>query len=240
MITAAFLFPDILYFCSMDVKIEDSWKQLLRSEFEQEYFRNLVHFVREEYAAHRMGIFPPASLIFKAFDACPADRLKVVILGQDPYPTRGHANGLCFSINPNVRPFAKSLINIFKEIETDLNKPIPGTGDLSRWAEQGVLLLNSILTVREGKPQSHQGKGWERFTDAVIQKISDENEGIVFMLWGGYARNKGKNIDRNKHFVLESGHPSPMSANQGLWFGNRHFSKANEYLQKTGKTPVNW
>ena len=224
----------------MDVKIEESWKLLLKQEFEKQYFSNLVSFVKEEYTANRTGIFPPASLIFKAFDACPVDRLKVVILGQDPYPTRGHANGLCFSINPDVRPFAKSLINIFKEIESDLGQLPPQNGDLSRWAEQGVLLLNSILTVREGKPQSHQGKGWEQFTDAVIQKISDETEGVVFMLWGGYARSKGKNIDRNRHFVLESGHPSPMSANQGLWFGNRHFSKANDYLKKTGKDPVNW
>lgn len=224
----------------MDVKIEKSWKQSLQSEFEKDYFNQLVQFVRQEYKENPGHTFPSASFIFRAFDACPTSKLKVVILGQDPYPTRGHANGLCFSINPDVRPFAKSLINIFKEIESDLKKPMPENGDLSRWAEQGVLLLNSILTVREGQPQSHQGKGWERFTDAVIQKISDEHEGIVFMLWGGYARNKGKNIDRTKHFVLESGHPSPMSANQGLWFGNRHFSKANDYLLKNGKTPINW
>lgn len=224
----------------MDVKIEQSWKQSLQSEFEKNYFNQLVQFVRQEYKENQGRTFPPASFIFRAFDACPTSNLKVVILGQDPYPTRGHANGLCFSINPDVRPFAKSLINIFKEIESDLKKPIPDNGDLSHWADQGVLLLNSILTVREGQPQSHQGKGWEKFTDAVIQKISDEHEGIVFMLWGGYARNKGKNIDRTKHFVLESGHPSPMSANQGLWFGNKHFSKANDYLSRIGKTPINW
>lgn len=224
----------------MDVKIEQSWKSSLQNEFEKDYFNQLVQFVRQEYKDNQGRVFPPASFIFRAFDACPKNNLKVVILGQDPYPTRGHANGLCFSINPSVHPFAKSLINIFKEIESDTKKPIPENGDLSRWAEQGVLLLNSILTVREGQPQSHQGKGWEMFTDAVIQKISDEHEGIVFMLWGGYARNKGKNIDKTKHFVLESGHPSPMSANQGLWFGNRHFSKANDYLLNTGKTPINW
>lgn len=224
----------------MDVRIEQSWKKLLQNEFEKEYFNQLVQFVKQEYKENHGNTFPPAPFIFRAFDACPTSSLKVVILGQDPYPTRGHANGLCFSINPDVRPFAKSLINIFKEIEADLNKPVPDSGDLSRWAEQGVLLLNSILTVKQGQPQSHQGKGWERFTDAVIQKISDEYEGIVFMLWGGYARNKGKNIDRTKHFVLESGHPSPMSANQGLWFGNRHFSKANDYLSKIGKIPINW
>lgn len=222
----------------MEVKIEQSWKELLNDEFEKEYFKNLVNFVKEQYIQNKTGIFPPASSIFKAFDACPTNQLKVVILGQDPYPTRGHANGLCFSINPDVRPFAKSLINIFKEIESDLGQPIPQNGDLSRWADQGVLLLNSILTVQEGKPQSHQGKGWEKFTDAVIQKISAEKEGIVFMLWGGYAKNKGKNIDRTKHLVLESGHPSPMSANQGLWFGNKHFSKANDYLTQIGKEKI--
>jgi uracil-DNA glycosylase len=222
----------------MNVKIEQSWKQLLKSEFEKDYFHQLVQFVKQEYQENKDSIFPPAPFIFKAFDACPTENLKIVILGQ--YPTRGHANGLCFSINPDVRPFAKSLINIFKEIQSDLEKPVPENGDLSRWAEQGVLLLNSILTVKEGLPQSHQRKGWEQFTDAVIQKISNEYEGVVFMLWGGYARTKGKNIDRTKHFVLESGHPSPMSANQGLWFGNKHFSKANEYLLKTGKTTVNW
>jgi uracil-DNA glycosylase len=224
----------------MDVKIEDSWKKLMQYEFEKPYFSQLVEFVKNEYQHKKNTIFPPASLIFKAFDACPFQNLKVVILGQDPYPTRGHANGLCFSINPDVRPFAKSLINIFKEIETDLGQPIPDNGDLSRWAEQGVLLLNSILTVQEGQPQSHQRKGWEQFTDAVIQKISDENEGVVFLLWGGYARTKGKNIDRNKHLVLESGHPSPMSANQGMWFGNKHFSKANNYLASKGKQPIIW
>lgn len=224
----------------MDVKIEQSWRNLLQAEFQKDYFNQLVEFVKQEYAGDKNAVFPPASLIFKAFDACPVDQLKVVILGQDPYPTRGHANGLCFSINPDVRPFARSLINIFKEIESDLGQPIPENGDLSRWAEQGVLLLNSILTVKEGLPQSHQKKGWEKFTDAVIQKISDESTGIVFMLWGGYAKKKGLAIDRTKHLVLESGHPSPMSANQGMWFGNKHFSQANEYLAANGKVPINW
>ncbi|MCO5260786.1 MAG: uracil-DNA glycosylase [Crocinitomicaceae bacterium] len=224
----------------MNVTIEPSWKQLLQPEFEKDYFNQLVEFVKSEYALNKNAVFPPATSIFRAFDACPISRLKVVILGQDPYPTKGHANGLCFSINPDVRPFAKSLINIFKEIETDLNQPIPENGDLSRWAEQGVLLLNSILTVREGQPQSHQNKGWEKFTDAVIQKISDECSGVVFLLWGGYAKKKGKNIDRTKHLVLESGHPSPMSANQGMWFGNKHFSQANEYLASKGKSEIVW
>lgn len=224
----------------MDVKIEASWKKVLNQEFEKDYFVNLTQFVKEEYASPNHAIFPPAKMIFRAFDHCPFDEVKVVVLGQDPYPTRGHANGLCFSINPDVRPFAKSLINIFKEIQEDLGQPIPENGDLTRWADQGVLLLNSILTVREGAPQSHQRKGWEKFTDAVIQKISDEKEHVVFLLWGGYARSKGKTINRSKHLVLESGHPSPMSANQGLWFGNKHFSKSNEYLIAKGKSPINW
>lgn len=224
----------------MDVKIEQSWRDLLQPEFQKDYFNQLVEFVKQEYCLDKNAIFPPAPLIFRAFDACPVNHLKVVILGQDPYPTRGHANGLCFSINSDVRPFARSLINIFKEIESDLGQAIPENGDLSRWAEQGVLLLNSILTVKEGLPQSHQKKGWEKFTDAVIQKISDESSGVVFMLWGGYAKKKGLTIDRTKHLVLESGHPSPMSANQGMWFGNKHFSQANQYLIANGKVPINW
>lgn len=229
-----------MYIYKMNVRIEESWKQILQDEFSKEYFDQLITFVKSEYQLNKNAVFPPAGMIFKAFDSCPFDKLKVVILGQDPYPTKGHANGLCFSINPNVRPFAKSLINIFKEIESDLGQAIPANGDLTRWADQGVLLLNSILTVREGNPQSHQRKGWEKFTDAVIEKISQENEHVVFILWGGYARNKGKNIDRQKHLVLESGHPSPMSANQGLWFGNKHFSRTNEYLISKQKTPIIW
>lgn len=224
----------------MNVKINDTWKVALSNEFEKPYFKNLIDFVKDEYARFPNQIFPKGSQIFRAFDACPFDQLKVVILGQDPYPTRGHAHGLCFSCDAHVRPLPKSLQNIFRELESDLGIKAPDNGDLNYWAEQGVLLLNSILTVREGKPQSHQGKGWEKFTDAVIQKISDEKEGVVFMLWGGYAKNKGKSIDREKHYVLESGHPSPMSANQGLWFGNKHFSKANTYLEKHGKSPIHW
>lgn len=224
----------------MEVNIHASWKPALQNEFEAPYFSQLVHYIKSEYKNFPNGIFPAGSQIFRAFDACTFDQVKVVILGQDPYPTRGHANGLCFSVNPNVYPFAKSLINIFKEVESDLAKPFPPNGDLSRWAEQGVLLLNSILTVREGQPQSHSGNGWEKFTDAVIQKISEEKEGVVFLLWGGYAKTKGKSIDRSKHLVLESGHPSPMSANQGLWFGNKHFSKANAYLESIGKEGIDW
>ena len=224
----------------MKVSIHPSWEKALQDSFQAPYFEQLVQFVKGEYQRFSHQIFPEGKYIFRAFDSCPFDQIKVVILGQDPYPTKGHAHGLCFSVEPEVKPFPKSLLNIFKEIQLDLGIPMPENGNLARWAEQGVLLLNSILTVREGTPQSHQGKGWERFTDAVIQKISDENEGVVFMLWGGYARTKGKNIDRTKHVVLESGHPSPMSANQGLWFGNKHFSKANDYLLKTGKSAIIW
>ncbi|MES2799780.1 MAG: uracil-DNA glycosylase [Bacteroidota bacterium] len=224
----------------MNFIFENSWKIALQKEFEKPYFQQLVTFLTEEYNDNSRNIFPPSPLIFKAFEACSTDEVKVVILGQDPYPTSGHANGLCFSINPAVTPFAKSLINIFKEIEVDLGKPFPQNGDLSRWAEQGVLLLNSILTVREGAPQSHQGKGWEQFTDAVIQFISNEKEGVVFLLWGASARKKGQNIDRTKHLVLEAGHPSPMSANRGLWFGNKHFSIANTYLESKSKSTIDW
>lgn len=230
----------ICNFTAMDVRIHESWKAPLSAEFDKPYFTSLVEFVRQEYLQMPGAIFPKGNQIFRAFDACTFDNLKVVILGQDPYPTRGHAHGLCFSCDAHVRPLPKSLQNIFKELQDDLGITPPSNGDLNHWAEQGVLLLNSILTVQEGKPQSHQNKGWEKFTDAVISKISDEKEGIVFLLWGGYAKNKGKNIDRSKHLVLESGHPSPMSANQGLWFGNKHFSKANNYLLSQGKTAVDW
>lgn len=224
----------------MHLNIEKSWKSVLNDEFHKDYFLKLKSFVEDAYQANKKAIFPPKEVVFKAFDACPFEHLKVVILGQDPYPTKGHANGLCFSINADVKPVAKSLINIFKEIETDLAIPTPLNGDLSRWSSQGVLLLNAILSVDEGKPRSHQNKGWEQFTDAVIQKISNHKENVVFLLWGGYARAKGKSIDRSKHLVLESGHPSPMSANRGLWFGNKHFSQTNEYLKKHAILPISW
>lgn len=221
----------------MQVKIHSSWQNVLTEEFEKNYFHSLISFVKSEYLSKKC--FPKGSQIFSAFDHCPFDELKVVIIGQDPYHGVGQANGLCFSVNDGI-PFPPSLINIFKEIETDLNIPNPKTGNLERWANQGVLLLNATLTVREGEAGSHQGKGWEQFTDAVIQKISTEKENIVFLLWGSFAKQKGSKIDRTKHFVLETGHPSPLSANRGLWFGNKHFSKTNEYLIQKNLKPINW
>lgn len=221
----------------MQVKIHPSWQNVLTEEFEKNYFHSLISFVKSEYLSKKC--FPKGSQIFSAFDHCPFDELKVVIIGQDPYHGVGQANGLCFSVNDGI-PFPPSLINIFKEIETDLNIPNPKTGNLERWANQGVLLLNATLTVREGEAGSHQGKGWEQFTDAVIQKISTEKENIVFLLWGSFAKQKGSKIDRTKHFVLETGHPSPLSANRGLWFGNKHFSKTNEYLIQKNLKPINW
>ena len=219
----------------MQVKIHSSWQNVLTEEFEKNYFHSLISFVKNEYLSKKC--FPKGSQIFSAFDHCPFDELKVVIIGQDPYHGVGQANGLCFSVNDGI-PFPPSLINIFKEIETDLNIPNPKTGNLERWANQGVLLLNATLTVREGEAGSHQGKGWEQFTDAVIQKISTEKENIVFLLWGSFAKQKGSKIDRTKHFVLETGHPSPLSANRGLWFGNKHFSKTNEYLIQKNLKPI--
>lgn len=221
----------------MLVKIHPSWEHELSTEFEKPYFQQLISFVKSEYATKRC--FPKGNQIFAAFDHCPFDKVKVVIIGQDPYHGYGQANGLCFSVNDGV-PFPPSLINIFKEIEIDLNKPFPKTGNLERWADQGVLLLNATLTVRESEAGSHQGHGWETFTDAVIQKISDEKENVVFLLWGGFAKKKGARIDRSKHHVLETGHPSPLSANRGLWFGNKHFSKTNSYLSGLGKDIIEW
>ncbi|MCO6149354.1 uracil-DNA glycosylase [Flavobacterium sp. NRK1] len=221
----------------MQVNIESSWKEMLKDEFEKPYFSSLIDFVKSEYS-HRT-CYPPGKKIFSAFDHCPFDNVEVVILGQDPYHGEGQANGLCFSVSDGI-PMPPSLQNIFREIQTDLGKPFPQTGNLERWANQGVLLLNAVLTVRKGEANSHQGKGWEIFTDAVIQKISDEKKDVVFMLWGGAAKKKGARVDRNKHLVLESGHPSPLSANKGHWFGNRHFSKANEFLAQKGKKQIDW
>lgn len=227
------------YFCFMNVSIESSWKELLSDEFEKDYFKSLVKFVKEEYTTKPDKIFPKGSQIFRALDECPVEKVKVVILGQDPYPTKGHANGLCFSINPDVHPFAKSLLNIFKEIHDDLDQPIPENGDLTRWAQQGVLLLNSILTVEEGNPLSHKDKGWEQFTNAVIQHLTNRREGIVFMLWGSKAAAKIENVDRSKNLILQSVHPSPLSAYRGF-FGCKHFSKANTYLASQGKSMIEW
>lgn len=221
----------------MDVKIDASWKAYLQSEFAQPYFADLVAFVREEYKTQQ--VYPPGKLMFNAFDKCPFDQTKVVILGQDPYHGRGQANGLCFSVNDGVTK-PPSLINIFKEIQEDLGQPFPVSGNLERWAEQGVLLLNSTLTVREASPGSHQGRGWELFTDAVIKCINDKKEGVVFMLWGRYAQDKGKIIDPKRHFVLKAKHPSPMSANSGGWFGTKHFSQANNYLRGRGLEEISW
>ena len=221
----------------MDFKIHSSWQQVLVSEYEKPYFQKLISFVKNEYATKRC--FPLESEIFAAFNHCPFDKVKVVIIGQDPYHGFGQANGLCFSVNDGIN-FPPSLINIFKEIQSDLGLPIPISGNLERWAEHGVLLLNATLTVRESEAGSHQKKGWETFTDAVIQKISDEKENIVFLLWGGFAKKKGAKINRTKHHILETGHPSPLSANRGLWFGNKHFSKTNTYLQSLGKETIKW
>ena len=220
----------------MDVKIEQSWKNRLQNEFEQPYFADLVNFVKREYAA--TTIYPPAKLIFNAFDQCPFDNVKVVILGQDPYHGIGQAHGLCFSVNDGIE-FPPSLVNIFKEISDDLGVPIPRTGNLERWAKQGVLLLNATLTVRAHLAGSHQNKGWEQFTDAVIKILSEEKENIVFMLWGSYAQRKGQVIDLFKHKVLAAVHPSPLSVYRGF-FGCKHFSLANEYLQENGIEPIEW
>ncbi|TQI70774.1 uracil-DNA glycosylase [Gramella sp. Hel_I_59] len=221
----------------MNVRIDQSWKKVLNAEFEKDYFKNLIQYVKEEYTEHKC--FPPGSEIFAAFDHSTFDNTRVVILGQDPYHGVGQANGLCFSVRDNVQ-IPPSLINIFKEIETDLNQPAPSSGNLERWADQGVLLLNATLSVRAHQAGSHQNKGWEVFTDEVIRLISTEKENVVFILWGGYAKKKSKLIDSSKHLILTSGHPSPLSANRGYWFGNKHFSQANEYLQSKGKKPINW
>lgn len=220
----------------MDVKIEPSWKIRLKDEFVKEYFSELTGFVRDEYKKFR--IYPPGREIFNAFEYCSFDLVKVVIIGQDPYHGPGQANGLCFSVRDGI-PFPPSLINIFTEIKRDLGKELPRSGDLARWAKQGVLLLNATLTVRANSPGSHQHRGWEQFTDAVINRLSDEKEHIVFMLWGSYAQKKGEVIDTGKHLVLKSPHPSPLSANRGF-FGNSHFSKANDYLRIHGKKGIDW
>ncbi len=220
----------------MDVKIESSWKEQLQDEFEKPYFNQLTEFVRSEYRSQ--AIYPPAKLIFNAFEQCPFDQVKVVILGQDPYHGPGQAHGLCFSVNDGV-DFPPSLRNIFKEIQADTGAPIPTSGNLERWAKQGVLLLNATLTVRAHTAGSHQKKGWEQFTDAVIHLVADRLENVVFILWGNYAISKGEFIDSRKHLILKSVHPSPLSASRGF-FGNHQFSTTNKYLLEHGKTPVKW
>ena len=220
----------------MNVQIEETWKQVLQPEFDKDYFAALTNFVRQEY--HTTTVYPPGALIFNAFNLCPFERVKVVIIGQDPYHGPGQAHGLCFSVNDGVQ-MPPSLQNIFKEIHDDLGSPIPSTGNLTRWAEQGVLLLNATLTVRAHQAGSHQRRGWEEFTDAVIRKLAEEREHLVFILWGAYAQKKGAFIDRSKHLVLTSVHPSPLSAYHGF-FGNHHFSRANAYLVEHGLSPINW
>lgn len=220
----------------MNVRIEESWHKALAEQWEMPYFKTLTDFVRAQYAT--TTVYPPASKIFAAFDVCPFDKVKVVILGQDPYHGPGQANGLCFSVNPGV-PYPPSLINIFKEVSSDTGAAAPSDGDLSRWARQGVFMLNSVLTVEQGRAASHASRGWETLTDAAIAALSANREHLVFLLWGSYAINKGKLIDRSKHLVLTSVHPSPLSAHRGF-FGNRHFSRANEYLQNHGITPIQW
>ncbi len=221
----------------MDVNIEPSWKRELAEEFEKSYFKNLIQFVKEEYATQKC--FPPGKDIFAAFDYCAFDDVKVVIIGQDPYHGIGQANGLCFSVHDGIS-HPPSLMNIFKEIQSDLDIAIPTTGNLERWANQGVLLLNATLTVRAHEAGSHQKKGWEEFTDAVIDTLSRKRKNIIFLLWGGFAKKKGKKIDTSKHHVLTSGHPSPLSANRGYWFGNKHFSQTNEMLKELGKEEIKW
>ncbi len=220
----------------MNVRIEESWRERLQPEFDAPYFEQLTDFVRHEYATTR--VYPPGREMFAAFEACPFERVKVVILGQDPYHEPGQAHGLCFSVNDGV-PFPPSLQNIFKEIHDDIGTPIPMSGNLTRWANQGVLLLNATLTVRAHQAGSHQNRGWERFTDAVIHRLAEEREHLVFILWGAYAQRKGEFIDRAKHLVLQSPHPSPLSAHRGF-FGNHHFSRTNEYLMAYGMEPILW
>ena len=220
----------------MNVRIEESWKQRLSPEFEKPYFKSLTDFVRNEYCTKQ--IFPPASLIFNAFNSCPFDKVEVVIIGQDPYHEPGQAHGLCFSVSQGI-DIPPSLVNIFKEIERGLGKPVPASGDLTRWAQQGVLLLNATLTVQNHRAGSHQGKGWETFTDAAIRALAAEKENLVFMLWGNYAQQKGAFIDSTKHLVLKSVHPSPLSAYRGF-IGNNHFALANNYLKEHGKREIEW
>lgn len=220
----------------MEVKIAKSWKNELKSEFEKDYFQKLASFVKVEYSKQK--VYPPGKEIFRAFDMCGFDQVKVVILGQDPYHGPGQANGLCFSVKEGV-PFPPSLVNIFKEIKGDLGKDIPPNGSLDHWAAQGVLLLNATLTVRAHLAGSHQNKGWEQFTDAVIHQLAAQRKGIVYLLWGSYAQKKAAFLNADDNLILKSPHPSPLSAHRGF-FGNQHFSKANEYLQRQGKTPVNW
>jgi len=221
----------------MKVNIETHWKKILKNEFKKPYFQNLVSFVKDEYSQYTC--YPKGSDIFKAFDYAPFPDVKAVIIGQDPYHGPDQAHGLCFSVQDGVSK-PPSLDNIFKAVNQDLGKDIPTSGNLTRWAKQGVLLLNATLTVRAHEAGSHQGQGWETFTNAVITHLSEERENLVFMLWGGYAKRKSTLIDKQRHLVLTSGHPSPLSANRGYWFGHKHFSEANAYLQSQGLKEIDW
>lgn len=220
----------------MDVRIAEDWKEILKDEFSKPYFEELVSFVKQEYASGE--VFPAGRNIFRAFDKCPFDKLKVVIIGQDPYHGDGQANGLCFSVNEGV-PFPPSLKNIFKEVSDDIGTPIPHSGELDRWAEQGVLMLNAVLTVRAHNAASHAGRGWERFTDAVVKAIAERKQGVVYMLWGSYAQRKGAIANPKQNLILHAVHPSPLSAYRGF-FGCKHFSQANNYLISIGKEPIEW
>lgn len=223
----------------MEVRIDASWKMALQREFAQPYFTELVEFVKQEYSRYPGAVFPKGSQIFRAFETCPPEKVRVVILGQDPYPTPGHAHGLCFSVDAAVRPLPRSLNNIYQELKSDLGIEPRADGDLSRWAAQGVLLLNSVLTVRSGAPDSHAGKGWERFTDAVIHQLNAQRTGVVYLLWGSKAIRKAENVDRMQNLILTAPHPSPLSAHRGF-FGCGHFSKANDYLLTQGAEPIRW
>lgn len=223
----------------MNVRINEEWKSLLKDEFEKPYFHELIAFVKNEYAQNPDRIFPAGSEIFRAFDLCPPSKVKVIILGQDPYPTKGHAHGLCFSVDEKVKPLPKSLVNIFKELESDLCIQSPVNGDLSNWAKQGILLINTVLTVKEGMPDSHSGKGWEMFTDAAIQQLANSRSDLVYVLWGAKAQKKLEYIDSQKNLIISSPHPSPLSAHRGF-FGSKPFSRINEYLLKKGRTQINW
>ncbi len=221
----------------MDVNISKSWKSILNDEFEKEYFQNLLDFIKNEYRNYTC--YPKSNEIFAAFNHCSFEDIKVVIIGQDPYHGENQANGLCFSVHEGIK-HPPSLINIFKELHSDINKPYPSSGNLETWADQGVLLLNATLTVRKSEAGSHQKQGWETFTDAVIQKISEQKNNVVFLLWGGFAKKKGVKIDKNKHLILSAGHPSPLSANRGYWFGNKCFSNTNTYLKSINKKEIIW
>lgn len=223
----------------MDIEMHNSWKEELSDEFEKDYFKSLVQFVKSERLTYPKSIFPKESQIFRALDACPMDQVKVVLLGQDPYPTRGHAHGLCFSVEKDVSPLPKSLNNIFKELESDLGISPRENGDLNHWADQGVLMLNSVLTVREGEANSHAKQGWEKFTDAIIEILAKKKSGIVYILWGTKAQEKAKSVDESLNLIIRSPHPSPLSSYRGF-FGSKPFSRTNEYLREKGLESIQW